>query len=523
MLRRHPPGPRSLGAGCGPRSALFSLLVAVAPAAWAIDSELLTATLKADGPVSGWYEDEYGWQSLEGNVELDCTLQGVFAQQSGALSLYQLTNKKGSLRFWGTAHDVWYSGSTGTARFDFRHSFNLASPSGVLHYLAKSNLVTYAGFSLGIDPTDNFRPYHVRFYDTNGPPAPVVRTYFGLSSNWLLPDWADTDGSAAVRPFMLSFDDGPIPGMSEKVLAALAAMRVQGRPVTAAFFLVGSGGDRSYYAWYETAPAVGSIKDCRTTAPALLAALGQRHVLGNHTLHHADFGKWQQFHWGSIQRFAESEILLCDQQLNQLGIPNRPKLFRPPYLQDDPAVFAAARAQGYKTIWAELVGDTWWPWVWGVEAQALAKLTLWDWDHKGPCVLGFHDNRQITQDHLAEVVDFLIHEGYTLVHFDPDQVPDAAPGGDTEIPAPLTLARTGPAEVRLAWPVTAPVGGIVLEQAVSTNGGGRGLAGVKWVRVTNAPVMAGGMNTLVFHAKAGAGFFRIGTTNTAKLTTGHSP
>jgi peptidoglycan/xylan/chitin deacetylase (PgdA/CDA1 family) len=475
------------------------------------DSDILTSELASSGRGSSWYEDEFGYQILDYNVELSFTLKGAFAQQSGDLSVYQLTNKTGSVHFWGTAYDSFWGD---TEHFDFYQSLELAVPSGVLHYRAESNCVAYAGFSLEQTDVVDFQPYHVRFYGADGPTAAFVRLYIDLSWIWLFDDYCDADSINSVHAFMLSFDDGPIPGMTEKVLAGLDTLHAQGHPAKAGFFLVGDGGDNAYYIWFETAPDMGNIRHCQLQHQELLTALAQRHVLGNHSQHHADFGKWDDFGWRSLQEFAEWEIVLCDQELQGLSIPNRPRIFRPPYLQDKPEVFAAARAQNYRVIWAELVGDTW-PWarVAGVKERALAKLQNWNWGSGLPCVLGFHDNRPVTQEHLGEIVEYLRNQGYTLVHFNPDLIQDSARNGETEAPNLLRIVRPAGNRINLSWPITSPDEGIVVQMADRLSNPGSGARSDPWLTLTNPPVVANGRNTITVAPTNASGFFRLRATN----------
>jgi peptidoglycan/xylan/chitin deacetylase (PgdA/CDA1 family) len=381
-------------------------------------SDPMTAKLDCSGLGSGWYEDEYGWQSLDFNLELHFTLKGVYAQQDGDLSLYQLTNKTGSIHFWGTAYDSYFST---TEHFDFRQSLELGNISGVLNYVAKSNRVTYVGFSLEQLAPSDFEPYHVRFYDSSDSNAPFVRTFIHLPWDWLFDDYADVTGTARVRPFMLTFDDGPMSGTTDVLLNRLGQVYAQGRLVKAGFFMVGDN-DSQWHAvepWHNKGSVVANPALVRTAALA-------GHAIGNHTQHHADYRKYvSQYGVNAPQRYAQDEIAACDAALTQaLGQPAFPKLFRPPYLIEGDGVRQAAALAGHKVIMGKTVGDYLYALGPSFTHVALTKghaaTVLKNWQSQEPCILIFHDLFPEICDHISEIVEYLRGQGYTLVNFDPD-------------------------------------------------------------------------------------------------------
>lgn len=220
---------------------------------------------------------------------------------------------------------------------------------------------------------------------------------------------------ALQREFMLSFDDGPLPGMTDRVLDALRQLHADDdRPVRAAFFTVGDAPQgfwerRVDYAPYELWTHKGSAK----AHPELIARiLAEGHALGNHTAHHA----W--FRW---PRFAQQEAVAQELRGWEAATPRaagRTKLFRPPYLIHTEAVRAAARQEGYQLVLGETVGD----------AAPGSNVASVEWriaqiletrDTTAPTLLIFHDLRPVTAAHLREIVEHLIQQGYRLVHFDP--------------------------------------------------------------------------------------------------------
>ncbi len=123
----------------------------------------------------------------------------------------------------------------------------------------------------------------------------------------------------------LTFDDGPNPAATPRLLEVLAR-----RNVRATFFLIG---------------------DFVRLQPGLtreIAAAG--HTIGNHTMTHRFLPRY------SAARIL-SEIVGCNAALEDtLG--RKVELFRPPHGGRTPAVFRAAESLGLKTVqWNLIVGD----------------------------------------------------------------------------------------------------------------------------------------------------------------------
>ncbi len=216
------------------------------------------------------------------------------------------------------------------------------------------------------------------------------------------------------REFMLSFDDGPLPGRTDRVLDMLRHLRADdGRPVRAAFFTVGDAprmfwNRRAYYAPYE----IWSRKGSTAAYPALVARiLAEGHVLGNHTAHHAWF-RWPRFQDESA---VAQEIQGWEAVTPQAA--GQPKWLRPPYLIATAPVLAAARDRGYRVVLGATVGDAA-PGsnVDSVEWKALQILETRD--GSAPALLIFHDILPTTYTHLLDIVRRLRDRGYTLTHFD---------------------------------------------------------------------------------------------------------
>ena len=80
-----------------------------------------------------------------------------------------------------------------------------------------------------------------------------------------LPAALAQQAGTGMQAFMLSFDDGPMPGRTDKVLQTLKQLRnIEGKPVKVAFFMVSDSQsllvNRFYYAPFEIW-AKGSMRE----------------------------------------------------------------------------------------------------------------------------------------------------------------------------------------------------------------------------------------------------------------------
>jgi peptidoglycan-N-acetylglucosamine deacetylase len=220
--------------------------------------------------------------------------------------------------------------------------------------------------------------------------------------------------------FMLSFDDGPLPETTERVLDILATLKaIDGTPVKAGFFLLADAPDefwqqRYYYAPYELWTHKGSIAKYPKIARRIKIA---GHIIGNHTTHHAWFRwPWLNTPEAVLREFTEWEAI----SERVLGTSNM-RLFRPPYLVLNTNVLETANRLGYQIVIGEAVGDT----SPGMTVDKIKQRTqsiLASWSKPYPCVLTFHDNRPNTYQFLYEIVRNLQRQGFRLVHFDPKRL-----------------------------------------------------------------------------------------------------
>ncbi|MDD5410283.1 MAG: polysaccharide deacetylase family protein [Methylobacter sp.] len=220
--------------------------------------------------------------------------------------------------------------------------------------------------------------------------------------------------------FMLSFDDGPMPDTTDRVLDILATLKAtDGNPVKAGFFLLADAPDefwqrRVYYAPYELWTDKGSIAKYPKVARRIKQA---GHTIGNHTTHHS----WFRWPWLDTEESVLSEITEWEAIAKPTLGPLNKRLFRPPYFILTKNVLETTRRLGYQIVMGESVGDAT-PGMTVDEIKEKTQSILAAWSKPYPCVLTFHDNRPATYEHLDEIVSNLQQQGFRLVHFDSERL-----------------------------------------------------------------------------------------------------
>lgn len=268
-----------------------------------------------------------------------------------------------------------------------------------------------------------------------------------------MPEATDTERSSAgpsaqpctiPRAFMLTFDDGPVPGKTDAVLETLSRYRGEdGQPVRAGFFMVGDAPEgfwagRRHYAPYEIWIRKGSMRRHPDVVARVRAA---GHLIGNHTTHHI----WPRWPWYrcpilGAERRLEAEIRNWEaiaEATGQWDADTAPRLFRTPYLADTPLLTRVVQSLGYQSIGGYTVGDA--SPEHSLEDVLRRVRQIMENPHNAtgigvedespeipvpPRVLIFHDILPLTVTHLSDVIDHLLAQGYVLRHFDPDALPD---------------------------------------------------------------------------------------------------
>jgi cellulose synthase/poly-beta-1,6-N-acetylglucosamine synthase-like glycosyltransferase/peptidoglycan/xylan/chitin deacetylase (PgdA/CDA1 family) len=194
--------------------------------------------------------------------------------------------------------------------------------------------------------------------------------------------WKATDPKAIV----LTFDDGPDPIFTAKILDVLAA-----KSVKATFYVTGRAATR---------------------APDLLRRIyHEGHEIGNHSFSHPDLGEAGservRLELNAVQSILEAEV----------GI--RSLLFRPPYayatyrfLDSGPHVALTASSLGYLIANLDVDSGDWFG-----PADLIRRSVMWQVEDGGRVVL-LHDaggNRQPTVDALPNLIDDLRSKGFHFV------------------------------------------------------------------------------------------------------------
>jgi peptidoglycan/xylan/chitin deacetylase (PgdA/CDA1 family) len=199
-----------------------------------------------------------------------------------------------------------------------------------------------------------------------------------LSIQFFLPvTWRGEVRSNAVA---LTFDDGPIPGNTEKILEILKLYKIQ-----AAFFCIGN-----------------RIAD----HPDLAKRIHEDgHLLGNHSYWHRVTFDLQ------TARKIEQELIDTDDVI-QRSVGIKPNFFRPPFGVSNPMVAKAVKKRGYRTIgWSVRSMDT----LGKNSSIVLDRVTK---SVKGGDIILLHDYSSVTLEVLPALLDHVLKVGLKIVRLD---------------------------------------------------------------------------------------------------------
>ena len=186
-------------------------------------------------------------------------------------------------------------------------------------------------------------------------------------------------GDLNAKEVALTFDDGPHPNFTPRLLALLRLCNVK-----ATFFVVGE--------MAEKFPAY------------VLDELADGHQVGNHTYHHLNLKKLSQ-------EDVAVEIKACDEVLKDITGQSA-HLFRPPGGDYSHKVTAVAKALGYTTVlWTDDPADFARPGCKAIKARLYRKLT------NGGIIL-LHDGIEQTLTVLPEIISDLRKQGYHFISLD---------------------------------------------------------------------------------------------------------
>jgi peptidoglycan/xylan/chitin deacetylase (PgdA/CDA1 family) len=199
-----------------------------------------------------------------------------------------------------------------------------------------------------------------------------------LSMEFFLPvRWC---GSRQSNTIALTFDDGPLPGATERILEILKTNNVK-----AAFFCIG-------HRINENPGLVQQLHDAG-------------HVVGNHSYWHGRMFDLQ------TTRKIEQELADTDAVIEKT-IRVKPAFFRPPYGVSNPMVARAVKNRGYKAIgWSVRSFDT----VIHNADRLFDRVTR---SLRGGDVVLFHDYSLTTLEILPAFLDYISKKGLKIVRLD---------------------------------------------------------------------------------------------------------
>ena len=177
-------------------------------------------------------------------------------------------------------------------------------------------------------------------------------------------------GSSTDRTVWLTFDDGPEPGATDRVLTTLDRFGIK-----ATFFVIGQQVRRSRALLRETAAA--------------------GHRIGNHTETHPHLTELED-------ETVEREIVTTGEVVGELL--GKDRLFRPPFGDRDRRVNRIIRKCGYRSLlWHVSTGD----WNPARQPTAWMKWGLRGAKRRQGSVILMHDNRPTTAQNLSTFIERL--------------------------------------------------------------------------------------------------------------------
>ena len=208
--------------------------------------------------------------------------------------------------------------------------------------------------------------------------AIVTHGSISLSAQFFIPVRCKADVSSGA--IAITFDDGPVPGKTEKILEVLKSYNV-----SAAFFCIG----------HRIADNPWLAKKIHDSG----------HLLGNHSYWHKNTFDLQ------TSEKIEIELNTANRAIEQ-AIGLKPNLFRPPFGVTNPMVANAIARLGLKTIgWSVRSLDT-------ITKNREALLKRITQSLKGGDIILFHDCCTITLDILPDFLDYVFARGLKVVRVD---------------------------------------------------------------------------------------------------------
>jgi peptidoglycan/xylan/chitin deacetylase (PgdA/CDA1 family) len=208
--------------------------------------------------------------------------------------------------------------------------------------------------------------------------------------------------TALETQFVLTFDDGPLPDKTEKILKALDNLYHNGQPVRAAFF--------------QRAPKIRQHPEfCR-----LVDEKG-----------HLVFNRALELERRARKRTTAAEIeqnmLRWEEEIFRTLGRTPERMMRARYLKKGSRFEKEVEKTGTRICGGELTFD-----FRSSSEDKVKKMTseiLRDWNtrenprlHPYPAILIFHEFPEVTYNHIGEILSYLQDLGFVLVSFDPDLI-----------------------------------------------------------------------------------------------------
>jgi peptidoglycan/xylan/chitin deacetylase (PgdA/CDA1 family) len=202
--------------------------------------------------------------------------------------------------------------------------------------------------------------------------------------------------------FALTFDDGPLPDKTEKIVRALSKLYCDGEPVKAAFF---------------------QVTEKIRKFPDLARFVDEN----GHFEFDRALSLEQQDLTTVVTEGLKQEILAWEKEI-YLATGKKPeRIIRNRYREVGPRLRMELDKLHARICGGELTFD----FRAEYEGMVVKKATeiLDDWNtrenpqlHPYPAILIFHEFPEVTYDHLGEIISSLQNEGFILVDFDPEKI-----------------------------------------------------------------------------------------------------
>ncbi len=200
---------------------------------------------------------------------------------------------------------------------------------------------------------------------------------------WMHPSWYIWDKPSQKKVIYLTFDDGPIPEVTEWVLALLKQ-----RDIKATFFCIGDNVHKH---------------------PQIFKQIfDDGHTIGNHTQHHLKGWKHTKEKYLYDAELAETTMTHA-LQLEERHLPNFP-LFRPPYGKIKRKQAKGLRKKNYQICMYRTVAYDWDASV--TPEQCYMNIVK---NTRGGDLVVFHDSVKASKNMkyaLPKVIDFFLEKGY---------------------------------------------------------------------------------------------------------------